>query len=261
MFFFTQEAPSLARQINSATLATPLFRLTVYTKSDGHRVALSIHHALFDGISLPLILQFVEDELLGRSHSPMCSAEQLLEYVYSADTDAAREFWVAKFSGFDWSTQRSINLQPSSQIRRKAVPLATSLSTLSELLAPHEVTLQSALTCTFASLLAQHVRHNDDVAFGVCELPHSYNRFLMRITSGNPLWAAAPGRGNRTRDIPDINGASDSSMLEHKGLFATYSGRHFGSRAIRTVLFVAGTKMASARWRLVGHSVRSDCQG
>ncbi|KAF9227677.1 hypothetical protein BS17DRAFT_726077 [Gyrodon lividus] len=166
-FFFTHEAPSLARQINSATLTTPLFRLSVYSKFDGHRMALSIHHALFDGISLPLILQFVEDEVLGRSHPPMCSASQLLEYVHSTDTDAAREFWVAKFSSFDWSAHRLINLQPSSQIRRKAVPLATSLATLSELLVPHQVTVQSALMCTFASLLAQYVRHHDDVVFGV----------------------------------------------------------------------------------------------
>ncbi|KAF8844469.1 AMP-binding-domain-containing protein [Paxillus ammoniavirescens] len=211
-FFFTQDAPSLARQINSATVATPLFRLTVYTKSDGHRVALSIHHALFDGVSLPLILQFVEDELLGRSHSPTCSAEQLLEYVHSADTDAAREFWVTKFSGFDWSTQRSINLQPSSQIRRKAVPLATSLSTLAELLAPHEVTLQSALTCTFASLLAQHVRHNDDVAFGVIRsgrlLPvEGIERAIYPTLTVLPTRVCLNTRGYLLRTQADISAA------------------------------------------------------
>ncbi|KAF9246318.1 hypothetical protein BU15DRAFT_39806 [Melanogaster broomeanus] len=167
VFFFTQEAPTLARQINSAISTTPLFRLTVYNNPTGDRIALSIHHALFDGISLPLILQFVEDEVLGRSHPPLCSAEQLLEYVHSADTDSSREFWIARFSGFNWSASHSIYRQPSSQIRRRAIPLATSLATLSELLAPHQVTVQSALTCTFASLLAQYVHHNNDVVFGV----------------------------------------------------------------------------------------------
>ncbi|KIJ69297.1 nonribosomal peptide synthetase [Hydnomerulius pinastri MD-312] len=166
-FFFAHEASSLAEDINSGTSTTPPFRLTVYTHSQCSRVALSIHHALFDGTSLPLILKFAENELRGRPQASLCSAEPLLEYMLSADTGTARDFWTAKFSDYDWSAHLLMDEQPSGEVRRTTVPFATSISTLNALLAPYQVTIQSVLTYTFASLLGQCIYRSDDVVFGV----------------------------------------------------------------------------------------------
>ncbi|KAH0827172.1 hypothetical protein J3R83DRAFT_4863 [Lanmaoa asiatica] len=168
--FYAEVAPCLANQINGTTSATPPFRLVVFSSPDdhqGHWLTLSIHHALFDGVSLPLILKFVEDELLARPHPVTCSPESLLEYMHNARVDAGRQFWAARFSGFGWSEHRLSNVQVSSQVRRKAMSLTTSLTTLGKLLAPHQVTMQSVLTCAFALSLARHVHHSDDVAFVV----------------------------------------------------------------------------------------------
>ena len=169
-FFYAEVAPSLARRINGTTSTTPPFRLAVFSTPDGHHghwLALSIHHALFDGISLPLILKFVEDELLAKPHPIAYSSESLLEYMHSARIDAARQFWATKFSDFNWSGHRFTSVRPSSQIRRKAISLTTSLTVLRKLLAPHQVTMQSVLTCAFALSLGKYIHHTNDVAFVV----------------------------------------------------------------------------------------------
>lgn len=169
-FFYAEVAPSLARQINSTTSTTPPFRLAVFStpeENHGHWLALSIHHALFDGTSLPLILNFVEDELLARPHPITCSPESLLEYMHSTRIDAGRQFWAAMFSNFHWSGHRLTSAHLSNQTRRKAISLTTSLTVLGGLLAPHRVTLQSALTCAFALSLAKYIHHSNDIAFAV----------------------------------------------------------------------------------------------
>lgn len=169
-FFYAKVATSLAQQINGTTSTFPPFRLAVFSRDDHHGrwLTLSIHHALFDGISLPLILKFVEDELLTRPHPTTCSPESLLEYMHSAKNDAACRFWAASFSDFNWSGHRLTSVRSSDQIRRKVMSLTTSLAALKKLLAPHQVTMQSVLTCTFALSLARHIHHTDDVAFVVC---------------------------------------------------------------------------------------------
>lgn len=170
-FFFAEVAPSLAKQINGTTSTNPLFRLVVFSPTDrnrSHWLTLSIHHALFDGVSLPLILKFVEDELLERPHPPACAPESLLEYMHSAKISDGRQFWTAMFSDFSWFEHRLTSVQSTSQIRQKVVPLTTSLATLGKLLAPHQVTMHSALTCAFSLSLARHIHHSNDVAFVVC---------------------------------------------------------------------------------------------
>ncbi|KAH7889359.1 hypothetical protein F5I97DRAFT_1801464 [Phlebopus sp. FC_14] len=166
-FFFAHEASSLSTEINHAVSTVPSFRLNIYPGMQSRWLVLSIHHALFDGISLPLILKYVEDEILGNSHAPTPSAEQLLEYIHSADSTAARDFWISNMNGFDWSTLRPMDVAPLSRPQRKTVPITVPLTSLTQLVAPCQVTLQAALTCTFATLLAQYMYRSDDVIFGV----------------------------------------------------------------------------------------------
>ncbi|KAG8217719.1 hypothetical protein J3R82DRAFT_5877 [Butyriboletus roseoflavus] len=169
-FFYAEVAPSLAKQINGTSSTIPPFRLVVFSAPDNHQdhwLTLSIHHALFDGVSLPLILKFVEDELLERPHPFTCSSESLLEYMHSATIDAGHQFWAARFSNFDWSGHRLTSVGLSSQIRRKAMSFTTSLTALGKRLLPHQVTMHSVLTCAFALSLARHIHHTHDVAFVV----------------------------------------------------------------------------------------------
>lgn len=170
-FFYAEVAPSLAQEINETISTTPPLRLAVFSPPENHNglwLTLSIHHALFDGISLPLILKFVEDKLLERPHSTICPPESLLEYMHSTKDDVARRFWASRFSDFNWSEHRLTSVRSSNRIRRKAMPLITSLAALRKLLVSRQVTMQSVVTCAFALSLARYIHHTDDVAFVVC---------------------------------------------------------------------------------------------
>ncbi|KAI6045753.1 hypothetical protein EDC04DRAFT_3104410 [Pisolithus marmoratus] len=164
--FLADEASSLAVDINQSSEVLPLFRLTAYLQQDDRRLVLSIHHSLFDGVSLPVVLKFVEDELFRRSSELVCSMDGLLENIYQVETSAARDFWTSLFSSFDWSTYQLKGIPPSAQPQQKLVPITKSLSTIQGLVASHNVTLQAVLMYAFAVLLSQHIQCRDDIVFG-----------------------------------------------------------------------------------------------
>lgn len=165
--FLADEASSLAEDINRSSEALPLFRLTAYLQQDNRRLVLSIHHSLFDGISLPVMLKFVEDKVIHRSSKFVCSLDELLEIMHHSETSTARDFWTGWFKSFEWSTYQLKEIHPSARPQRKEVPIAKSLSTIQELVTSHKVTLQAVLTYAFAILLSQHVQYRDDIVFGV----------------------------------------------------------------------------------------------
>ncbi|KAI6036271.1 hypothetical protein BKA83DRAFT_4160555 [Pisolithus microcarpus] len=168
--FLADEASSLAEDINRLSEVSPLFRLTAYLQQDHRRLVLSIHHSLFDGISLPVVLKVVEDELFHRPSKLVCNLknlDELLENVHYSETSSPRDFWISRFSDFDWSTYQLKDIPPSFQPQRKEVPVTKSLSAIQGLVASQNVTLQAALTYAFAILLSQYIQCRDDIVFGV----------------------------------------------------------------------------------------------
>lgn len=184
-YFFTDEAASLAEDIIRSSTTTPLFRLTAYSQQGSQRWALSIHHSLFDGNSLPIILKSVEENLLGKSPEFVPKADEILEYMRDVESDPARKFWTSHFSGFEWSTYSLIEPSPSAQARKRTVRMTEALSIIHKLALPHKVTIQAALTYAFAILLSRHVYKRNDVVFGVriVTFQHSY----PHCTSGNSI--------------------------------------------------------------------------
>ncbi|KAG6336405.1 hypothetical protein ID866_2678 [Astraeus odoratus] len=165
--FLADDATSLAADINRASNIIPLFRLTAYKQPEKQRLVLSIHHSLFDGISLPLILKFVEDELFDKHSEFNHRSDELLEYIHRPDADNARDFWTSKFDDIEWSTFNLIDVPLHSRPCKKIVPVVKPLSVIQGLVARHNVTLQAALMCTFATLLSRHIYGRGDVVFGV----------------------------------------------------------------------------------------------
>lgn len=148
---------------------TPPLRIGVYVSSKASFIVLSIHHALFDGISLPILLNEIEREYAGSAPYPPALLGDILDQIGTIDMIKAQSFWADYFDGFVWPS-KSLQTAASSATRRHVVPFKTSLSNLKTLAAGHQVTLQALLTCTFGHILATHIYRSDDVAFGVCFL-------------------------------------------------------------------------------------------
>ncbi|KAH7922105.1 hypothetical protein BV22DRAFT_1037866 [Leucogyrophana mollusca] len=166
-WFFEEEAAPIAEEINGAVSSHPPFGVSVYRSAHFTRVVLSIHHALFDGISLPQLLKRVEDIYYGKSRPSTAPMARILDAMSRVDAQLARDYWKSTFDGFNWSGLSPRAPSPSIKPTRKVIPFDVPLSTLNSKLAAHQVTLQALLTCTYASLLATHLHQSGDVVFGV----------------------------------------------------------------------------------------------
>lgn len=155
------EAATTAKNINQTISATSPLRIRVYTSTGPTFVILSIHHALFDGISLPFLMNDVEREFLQLAPRPSAVSSEILDQIASIDLDKARTFWVDYYKGFAWSRKTltrakvtSLHVTPSRQaltttLAQYPLSIARSLPT------PQQVTVRQLVTYTLASILAK----------------------------------------------------------------------------------------------------------
>ncbi|KAG1758171.1 hypothetical protein EDD22DRAFT_216377 [Suillus occidentalis] len=146
--------------------SVPPVRLRLYHQSCGTYTVLSIHHALFDAISVSGILKYVEDAYLDKPLQNITPPEQILEHILFRDLTPAREHWTSTLRDFNWSYHDLVDVAQSASPKRISITFDTPLSYFQQMLAHCQVTLQATLTCTFASVLANHLCQSDDLIFG-----------------------------------------------------------------------------------------------
>ncbi|KAI0336556.1 hypothetical protein GY45DRAFT_411925 [Cubamyces sp. BRFM 1775] len=168
-YFNDEKAQSIARELNTAISKEPPVRLTVYTNaaSRGDYLILSIHHALYDGISLPVLLRDFERVYTGQRELPHAPLRAILEQIVTIDHTAARAFWREHLQGYPW--QRLLRKTASSSHADIAsLAFGRSLSELQAKAASQQVTLQALLMGAYGRLLGERVYGGqDDVVFGV----------------------------------------------------------------------------------------------
>ncbi|KAG9398316.1 hypothetical protein AC1031_014657 [Aphanomyces cochlioides] len=74
-------------------------RLSLVTDELGAYAVLTIHHTLYDGWSLPLLMSDLVDALHGKSISPRPSFRALVDYIQAQDEEKTRAFWSTTLSG------------------------------------------------------------------------------------------------------------------------------------------------------------------
>lgn len=163
---FADEARTTV-EINTHITSVPPIRLRLYHGSCRTHIVLSIHHALFDAISLPRVLKYVEDAYRGRRLQNLTPPDQILEHVAFRDLSPARDYWTSTLRSFDWSYRALVDVTQPASPKRVTITLDTPLSYFQQMLAHRQVTLQAVFTCTFATVLATHLYQSEDVIFGV----------------------------------------------------------------------------------------------
>ena len=145
---------------------SPLMRFTIVDNNDGEDryFVWSIHHALYDGWSMPRMLQRVEDiyfeESLVASKAPY---SQFIRYLKNTDSQACDRFWKSKFDGLQslhFPKVSSLDADQDAQaetlkytIRLPDTPKGTG------------ITLPTTIRAGWAMLLSSHTG-SDDVVFG-----------------------------------------------------------------------------------------------
>ncbi|OBG17975.1 hypothetical protein A5765_05100 [Mycolicibacterium celeriflavum] len=146
----------------------PAFRSAlIRTAADQHRFALTFHHIVLDGWSLPVLLQEIFAAYHGQRLSAALPYRRFFTWLADRDDDAARAAWCEVLGGFDTPTL----VGPPERVgpgRRglKSVRIPEEItSALPELARTHHTTVNTVLQSAWAQLLTiltgQH-----DVAFG-----------------------------------------------------------------------------------------------
>ncbi|KAL0946575.1 hypothetical protein HGRIS_012777 [Hohenbuehelia grisea] len=165
-WFSASESPAISARLNDGVSTVPPIHCGAYASTNHVFVVISIHHALFDGTALYLILQDLEKAFLGAPLLQSPEPAEILDQIHDTDIDAAKDFWTRQFKGFAWP--RSGLYAPSgSSARGIIVPFSTPLSVLKSWTAQQEVTLQALFTCAFAKLASTCIYHAEDLVFGV----------------------------------------------------------------------------------------------
>ncbi|RYP80545.1 hypothetical protein DL769_002429 [Monosporascus sp. CRB-8-3] len=169
------------RQWRYQAALTPFAFVAIEGSEPGEvHIRLRIHHALYDGVSLPIIMgRFAE--LCGTQPSSLSPSSLNAWYKLVSDHSSenvkrkAQEFWTSYLEGAS-SPTLSIDRPGSekhvvqvAELKRNAVP---NLSRLKHLTSTHGVTLQALFFAGYAKVLVRHqgqrsIRVDDDVVFGV----------------------------------------------------------------------------------------------
>ena len=143
----------------------PLARFTIVTGGDRYFVW-SIHHAIYDGWSMPRLLQRVEDIYCQCSPQPVQTPYvRYIGYLLRSDKEASRCFWQDKFRDLQCyhfpPAQRSLET-------KQEVDFKTSSHVVQ---LPHKpkitgITLPTIIRGAWAILLSAHTGGSEDVVFG-----------------------------------------------------------------------------------------------
>jgi amino acid adenylation domain-containing protein len=171
-------------------LGQPLVRFAVFSPVEGgvqpSSIVVTIHHALYDGISFPLLVDQVKMAYDGQQLEP-CPFNPFIKYITSQDSTAVRDFWVAEFADLDAPVfpplkETTRNPSPTKSVRR-AVDIAFS---------NRGATLSNVLRLAWAIVVSQYT-DSDDVVFGVTVTGRSAEVDNIELLTG-PTFATFPFR-------------------------------------------------------------------
>lgn len=211
--FYRRDSEQITKDINHDIGSVPPLRVTLYSLPASVVLVLSIHHALYDGVCLPLIISDVESAYSGSHMLPLASLKNILTRISSHDEISAKRFWQSYFSGFNKPTSpfsddwQEASAKSSGLTRR----FRSSLSSVKAVAAKQQVTLQTLLSYAFAKMVAARLYQSRDVCFGVRFDFCSFGSPLM-FDSGHPFRAFAPRGTYRVCYLPDHLPASGSSQ-------------------------------------------------
>jgi amino acid adenylation domain-containing protein/non-ribosomal peptide synthase protein (TIGR01720 family) len=135
----------------------------VRTPSDKIYLVWTIHHSLYDGWSIALILQRVQQIYQsGRSDLPQTSYTKFIRYLTSVDMEASRKFWKKSLTGsasyqFPRQAHSALSEPPRGQtLQHTMKPFSRKAN---------DVTPSNVIRAAWAMLLAAYTG-SDDVVFG-----------------------------------------------------------------------------------------------
>ncbi|KAK4495598.1 hypothetical protein PRZ48_012866 [Zasmidium cellare] len=200
----------------SRSMSQPMVDFQLKKTGDGHTISLGIHHALYDAVSLPLLMQELESALDGTSpQTPRITFQDFVASALSPEAQAAKEdFWTRYLRDARPATLK----QPKSAATRKVQifrPQAfTSCSGLEKHCRAAGVSVQALLFGIYAKIYASLASQGQDVVFGIYLANRSHLPELDRLAAPTlnllPLLVRSP----QTTDLIELAKKIDSDLRD-----------------------------------------------
>lgn len=155
----------------SSNLIDPPYSFAVFQSTDKNFLLLSMHHALYDGEAMQLLLSEVKGAYDGHDTSPAVSFEPFLEQVLSIDLEEANLFWSKQLNGFSPKLFPGFSRGLPADKIKNSKPLITSCSSSVSLQAvelfckKHSLSLLGMAQSSWAKLLSLYLG-TADFCFG-----------------------------------------------------------------------------------------------
>ncbi|KAG9398328.1 hypothetical protein AC1031_014668 [Aphanomyces cochlioides] len=133
-------------------------RLTIVSDGSEEYAVLTIHHALYDGWSLPLLVNDLLDAFYGRPISSRPSFRGFVDYVQAQDANKTQAYWESALYGI---VPTKIGRELLTVVKAFNLLYSIFLLTTSPIRA--EVTLATLTKFAWAITLAEHLRQRDVV--------------------------------------------------------------------------------------------------
>jgi amino acid adenylation domain-containing protein len=139
-----------------------LCRYAIINEADAQYFVLVLHHAVFDGWSLQVILDILHKEYHGHTKSPLQDYSSLIKYVTSIDRAAAHKYWSSQLSGTQKASFPKTDPTNQSQVAVSAIIRRTiSLQRPSMAI----ITPATIIRAAWAIVLSQY-SESTDICFG-----------------------------------------------------------------------------------------------
>lgn len=171
-------------------LGDPLSKFAVgrgWKGGAGFYFMFTLHHAVYDGWSLPLILDQIEAAYNG-SQVQLRPFNHFIEYTCKSDNAAAEDFWRAQFANLQSTVFPSLPNHTYTPAATRTIEHRFQTSSLVD----GEFTLSTALRLAWAILVSRYTSSND-VVFGVTVSGRSAPVSGIEMTTG-PTIATVPVR-------------------------------------------------------------------
>lgn len=165
-WFESRDGTRIAKEINN-DVTTPLFRLNLYQSPRSSYLAVSIHHAIYDGVAFPLLMREVDAAYRAHRSQDAVPLARIIHHISPASRDDhAKEFWVSEFEGIQLH-DRQLHQRNEHGVARYAKVLDVSLQDLRSRCSAIHVTLEALFAGAIAYLGRRFLGWSDDVIFGV----------------------------------------------------------------------------------------------
>lgn len=147
-----REGEQLEKAMSEQALKQPYAHLFIAKSSTGWYLRLKIHHALYDGVSLPLLMQQLQDFCKGVDipQSSNTFSKLITTTCASSTLEKRKAFWKNYLKGVEQRHLRQPTSPPTSKIEIFKPGLLPHVSSLDTIARKHGITTQSLFLAVYA---------------------------------------------------------------------------------------------------------------